>query len=256
MASGRVFSLFLRRGKTRANDLGSMTLGELVVAYATYPSVLLYAALAIGCAAGSVALGATQAPLRTLAALVTTLVLFPFFEYGVHRFILHSRLLYKSPLTADVWKRIHYDHHQDPNRLNVLFGSPSNTLLAVFAPSLPVGYLIGGWSAALAASSLALVLFAFYEFCHCVQHLNYTPRSAWLRRIKKHHMAHHFHNETGNFGITTSIVDRLVGTLYLDRETRPRSAHVHDLGYDEAEARRYPWVAARSRRAPDEASAG
>ena len=256
MASGRVFSLFLRRGKTRANDLGSMTLGELVVAYATYPSVLLYAALAIACAAGAVMQGAGQAPWRTLAALGATLVLFPFFEYAVHRFILHSRLLYKSPLTADVWKRIHYDHHQDPNRLNVLFGSPSNTLLAVFAPSLPVGYLIGGWSAALAASSLALVLFAFYEFCHCVQHLNYTPKSAWLRRIKKHHMAHHFHNETGNFGITTSIVDRMVGTLYLDRETRPRSAHVHDLGYDEAEARRYPWVAARSRRTPDEASVG
>ena len=53
MASDRVFSLFLRRGKTRANDLGRMTLGELVVAYATYPSVLLYAALAIAAAAGS-----------------------------------------------------------------------------------------------------------------------------------------------------------------------------------------------------------
>jgi sterol desaturase/sphingolipid hydroxylase (fatty acid hydroxylase superfamily) len=251
-----MFSLFLRRGKTRANDLGRMTLGELVVAYATYPSVLLYALLAIACAAGAVMLGAAQAPWRVLAALVATLVLFPFVEYGVHRFILHNRLLYKSPLTADVWKRIHYDHHQDPNRLNVLFGSPSNTLLAVFAPSLPIGYAIGGWSAALAASSLALVLFAFYEFCHCVQHLNYTPKSAWLRRIKKHHMAHHFHNETGNFGITSNIVDRMVGTLYLDRQTRPRSAHVYDLGYDEAEARRYPWVAARSRRTPDEASAG
>ena len=256
MASDRVFSLFLRRGKARANDLGRMTLGELVVAYATYPSVLLYAVLAIACAAGAVMLGAGQSPWRVLAALVATLVLFPFVEYVVHRFILHNRLLYKSPLTADVWKRIHYDHHQDPNRLNVLFGSPSNTLLAVFAPSLPIGYAIGGWSAALAASSLALVLFAFYEFCHCVQHLNYTPKSAWLRRIKKHHMAHHFHNETGNFGITSNIVDRMVGTLYLDRQTRPRSAHVYDLGYDEAEARRYPWVAARSRRTPDEASAG
>jgi len=250
MASDRVFSLFLRRGKTRANDLGRMTLGELVVAYATYPSVLLYAVLAIGCAVGSVLLGGLITWERTLTALAATLVLFPFFEYAAHRFILHNRALYKSPLTADVWKRIHYDHHQDPNRLDVLFGSPSNTLLAVFAPSLPVGWLIGGWSAALAAAALALVLFAFYEFCHCVQHLNFTPRSAWLRGIKKHHMAHHFHNETGNFGITSSLVDRLVGTHYEDRETRPRSPHVHDLGYDEAEAARYPWVAERSR-APD-----
>jgi sterol desaturase/sphingolipid hydroxylase (fatty acid hydroxylase superfamily) len=253
MASDRVFSLFFRRGKTRANDLGRMTLGELVVAYATYPSVLLYAALAIGCLVGAVLLGALALPVKTLLALGATLLIFPFYEYGLHRFVLHNRTLYKSPLTADVWKRIHYDHHQDPNRLDVLFGSPSNTLLAVFAPSLPVGYLIGGWSSALVAAALALVLFAFYEFCHCVQHLNYTPRSAWLRRIKKHHMAHHFHNETGNFGITSTFVDRLAGTHYKDRETRPRSPHIYDLGYDEAEAARYPWVAQRSRRAADKA---
>jgi sterol desaturase/sphingolipid hydroxylase (fatty acid hydroxylase superfamily) len=59
-------------------------------------------------------------------------------------------------------------------------------------------------------------------------------------------MAHHFHNETGNFGITTTFVDRLVGTLYQDRDERPRSPHVYDLGYDAAEAQRFPWVAARS----------
>ncbi len=255
MASDRVFSLFFRRGKTRTNDLGRMTLGELVVAYATYPTVLLYALLAIACVAGSVKLGAAREPVRIVAALAAAIILFPLLEYVVHRFILHNRALYKSPLTADVWKRIHYDHHQDPNRLDVLFGSPSNTLVAVFAPALPVGWLIGGWSAALAASAMALVLFAFYEFCHCVQHLNYTPKSAWLRRIKKHHMAHHFHNETGNFGITSNLVDRLVGTLYEDGASRPRSPHVYDLGYDAAEAARYPWVAERSRPATDKASA-
>jgi sterol desaturase/sphingolipid hydroxylase (fatty acid hydroxylase superfamily) len=256
MASDKVFSLFLRRGKTRANDLGRMTLGELVVAYATYPSVLLYALLALAAAAGAVGLGVHRAPLHLAATLAATLVIFPFYEYVLHRFVLHNRALYKSPLTADVWKRIHYDHHQDPNRLDVLFGSPSNTLIGVLAPTLPLGYAIGGFSCALAAVAMGLVLFAFYEFCHCVQHLNFTPRSAWLRRIKKHHMAHHFHNETGNFGITSTIVDRLVGSGYEDRETRPRSAHVYDLGYDEAEAARYPWVAERSQRPAEKPSAG
>ncbi len=86
-----------------------------------------------------------------------------------------------------------------------------------------------------------------------MQHLNYTPKSAWLRRIKKHHMAHHFHNETGNFGITSTFVDRLLGSHYADGRARPRSAHIYDLGYDEAEAARYPWVAERSRRASDPA---
>jgi sterol desaturase/sphingolipid hydroxylase (fatty acid hydroxylase superfamily) len=251
MASDRLFSLFFRRGKTRTNDLGQMSLKELAVAYATYPSVMFYAALFVAGAAGAVRFGALQTPWRTLAAVAAIVVIFPFYEYALHRFVLHNRALYKSPLTAAVWKRIHYDHHQDPNRLDVLFGSPSNTLLAVYGPSVPIGYAIGGLSGALACSAVAVAIFAFYEFCHCVQHLNYAPKSAWLRRIKKHHMAHHFHNETGNFGITSTFVDRLVGTLYQDREERPRSQHVYDLGYDADEARRFPWVAAKSGPARD-----
>jgi sterol desaturase/sphingolipid hydroxylase (fatty acid hydroxylase superfamily) len=254
MASDRLFSLFLRRGKTRTYDLGQMSLKELVVAYATYPSVIFYALLLIVCVWGSIRLGAPERPVRTLAAMFALLAIYPFYEYALHRFVLHNRALYKSPLTASVWKRIHYDHHQDPNRLDVLFGSPSNTLLAIFVPSIPIGYAINGWSGALACSAMGLGIFSFYEFCHCVQHLNFVPKNGWLRRIKKHHMAHHFHNETGNFGITTTFVDRMVGTLYSDGSERPRSAHVYDLGYDEAEARRFPWVAARSQPADETAA--
>ena len=243
MASGRLFSLFLRRQGARANDLGKMTLPELAVAYATYPSIIVYALLLVAALAVAVALGALLAPVRSLAAVVAAVVIYPFAEYALHRYVLHARWLYKNPVTADLWRRIHYDHHQDPNRLDVLFGSPSNTLPAIFGLSLPIGFLIGGWSAALVALATALALFMIYEFCHCVQHLNYIPKSAWLRQIKKNHMAHHFHNQTGNFGITTNIVDHLAGSYYGNAETRPRSPNTYDLGYDEDEARRYPWVA-------------
>jgi sterol desaturase/sphingolipid hydroxylase (fatty acid hydroxylase superfamily) len=255
MASDRLFSLFFRRGKTRTNDLGKMSLGELLAAYLTYPTVLLYAALVLGFAFVAVRLGALQAPLRTLAALGAVVLIYPFYEYALHRFVLHNRILYKHPFTASVWKRIHYDHHQDPSRLDVLFGHPSNTLPAILLPTMPIGLAIGGWSAAFAAGALACGLFAFYEFCHCVQHLNYIPDIAWLRRIKKHHMAHHFHNESGNFGITLTFVDRLFGTLYEDSQARPRSPYVYNLGYDEAEAARFPWVAEQSRPARDSSAA-
>jgi sterol desaturase/sphingolipid hydroxylase (fatty acid hydroxylase superfamily) len=63
-------------------------------------------------------------------------------------------------------------------------------------------------------------------------------------------MAHHFHNETGNFGITSTVIDRLVGSHYEDLRARPRSAHVNDLGYDDAEAARYPWVRQASAKLP------
>ncbi len=80
-----------------------------------------------------------------------------------------------------------------------------------------------------------LLIFAGYEFCHCVQHLPFTPRNRWLREIKKHHLAHHFHSEQGNFGITLDIWDRILGTGYDSPRAVPRSATTHNLGYDEAE---------------------
>ena len=246
MSTVRMFSLFLRRDGGRANDLGRMGLRELIVAYATYPTIIVYAVLCVACIVASVWLGALHAPLRTVAAIVAAVAIYPAVEYLLHRFVLHGRYLYKNPWTASLWKRIHYDHHQDPNRLDVLFGSLSNTLPTILLIGAPIGWLIGGPSAALAALATAFVIISVYEFCHCVQHLNYTPKSAWLRRIKTHHMAHHYHNETGNFGITSTFIDRLVGSLYSDASARPRSVHTYDLGYDEAEAARYPWVAQRS----------
>ena len=83
----------------------------------------------------------------------------------------------------------------------------------------------------------------FYEFCHCVQHLNHAPKSRYLQRIKRLHLAHHFHNETGNFGITNFLWDRVFGTYYDKAKQVPRSPTVFNLGYTSAEAERYPWVA-------------
>ncbi len=246
MTTGKSIPTMLRREGARANDLGAMSLRELVIAYVTWPSIVLYWVLCIACVAGAIWLGVLQTPLRALAAVGVGLLIYPIFEYAVHRYVLHNRWLYRNPLTADLWKRIHYDHHQDPNRLDVLFGSPTNTLPAIAAPCLLIGYAIGGWPTALLVFAVGLVLFSFYEFCHCVQHLTYTPKMAWLRKIKKNHMAHHFHSEQGNFGITTNVVDHLVGSFYENAEARPRSVHVYDLGYDEAEKQRYPWVAQRS----------
>jgi sterol desaturase/sphingolipid hydroxylase (fatty acid hydroxylase superfamily) len=83
----------------------------------------------------------------------------------------------------------------------------------------------------------------FYEFCHCIQHLSYKPKNAWLVAMKARHMAHHFHDESGNFGITNFVWDRLFGTFYERVERPERSATVFNLGYTEDVAAVYPWVA-------------
>lgn len=225
----------------RTHDLGRMSLAGLMKVFFTYPAVIVYAVLAA--VSGGLAIVLADAVWAPLLAAVMAGFVYPLVWYVLHRFVLHGRFLYKSRFTASVWKRIHFDHHQDPHDLKVLFGALYTTLPTVALVTLPLGWLIGGTASASAAFAGGLVATCFYEFCHCVEHLNHVPKWAFLRRIKRLHLAHHFHNETGNFGITNFMWDRLFGTLYGKPKDVPRSPTVFDLGYTTVEAERYPWVA-------------
>ncbi len=224
----------------RSYDLGRMSLGELWRAYLLYPAIQIYLVLAVG---GAVLAGtASHGWGRPLLAVLATLVAYPFAWYLIHRFVLHGRWLYRSEWTASLWKRIHFDHHQDPHRLEVLFGSPANTVPTMAAITLPIGGAIGGLGGAAAAFATGLLTTCAYEFCHCIQHLNYKPHSRLLQYMKQTHLLHHFHHEGGNYGIVSFLPDRLFDTYYADSRSRPRSPHVFNLGYDLEQAQRFPWV--------------
>jgi sterol desaturase/sphingolipid hydroxylase (fatty acid hydroxylase superfamily) len=226
--------------KTRTHNLSRMTLRELVPAYFSYPAIQTYIVLAAISIALAVHL-ATDA-LRLSVAVLLAVLVYPFVWYLLHRFVLHGRFLYRSRWTAAAWKRIHFDHHQDPNDLRVLFGALYTTLPTIAIVTVSIGWAIGGPAAAAAAFATGLVTTCFYEFCHCVQHLNYTPKSSFLQRIKRLHLAHHFHNESGNFGITSFLWDRVFATYYAKAKDVARSPTVFNIGYTAAEAARFPWV--------------
>lgn len=225
----------------RKHYLDRMTLGDLVRAYAAYPAIRAYALLAVVSAGFTVALWDGR-PLGVGLAMIIAALAYPLVWYGLHRFVLHGRYLYRSAHTARVWKRIHFDHHQDPNDLGVLFGALYTTLPTIAAVTLPIGWLVAGPAGSAAAFGTGMAVTCAYEFCHCIQHLAYAPKSRFLARIKKLHLLHHFHNEQGNYGITSFLWDRIFGSFYGAADARPRSATTFNLGYDEAEVARYPWV--------------
>lgn len=230
----------------REHHLDRMSLRELVVAYFQYPAIVAY--LALAAASVGVYIWSPAPLVPTLLAVGVAALVYPLAWYVIHRWILHSRWMFRFAPLASTWKRIHYDHHQDPNHLEVLFGALHTTLPTIAAVTIPVGYAIGSfWNAGLGGGAIALatglVTTCFYEFCHCIQHLAYKPKSKWLAEMKRKHMAHHFHDETGNFGITTFFWDKLFGTHY-DRAERPeKSPTVFNLGYTPEVAEKYPHVA-------------
>ncbi len=224
----------------RSHYLDRMTLRELWVAYFQYPAIIAYLTLSLVSVAVWFAYPASA--LQTIGAVVAVIAAYPLVWYALHRWVLHSNWMFKVPFLASTWKRIHYDHHQDPNHLEVLFGALHTTLPTIAAVTLPVGYGIGGVGGAAAALAAGLLTTCVYEFVHCIQHLAYKPKSKLIAEMKKRHMAHHFHDERGNYGITNYFWDRTLGTFY-DRPERPKkSPTVFNLGYTDEVAERYPWV--------------
>lgn len=225
----------------RSHYLNKMTLRELILAYFQYYAIQAYILLAL--VSGTVAVITAQSLWPNMAAAAIAVVLYPLAWYGIHRYVLHGLWMAKSPLTAKVWKRVHYDHHQDPHHLEVLFGALYTTLPTIVLVTVPAGYLIAGVSGAASALAAGLATTCVYEFCHCIQHLSYKPKNRWLKRMKQRHMEHHFHDERGNYGITNFFWDKLFGSYYERGERPEKSGTVFNLGYTPEMAARYPIVA-------------
>lgn len=229
--------------------LNRMTFEDLIRAYVTYPAIQAYAVLIVAALAFGIA--TTAAPLRFALATGIGALLFPIAWYLLHRFVLHGSWMYKSAAFAKLWKRVHYDHHRFPNDLSVLFGGLHTTLPTILIAAGPAGYLIDGWSGAAAAIAGTLLMTAFTEFMHAGEHLAFEPKSAFWKAIKQRHLAHHFHNEHGNYGIAEFFWDKLFGTFYAETADRPRSATARNLGYTSEMAEKYPLVKALSESEPE-----
>ncbi|MEO0400317.1 MAG: sterol desaturase family protein [Pseudomonadota bacterium] len=220
--------------------LNRMTFDDLVRAYVTYPAIQVYAALIIASLVGGAFLATSF--LGFALAFGLGAFLFPIAWYLLHRFVLHGSWMYKYPYFARLWKRVHYDHHRFPNDLAVLYGGLHTTLPTIVLVAGPVGWLISGAAGALGAIAGTLVMTCVTEFLHSGQHLAFEPKSQFWRVMKERHLAHHFHNENGNYGITEFVWDRIFGTFYPTTNDAPRTKTARNLGYDDEVAKKYPWV--------------
>ena len=83
----------------------------------------------------------------------------------------------------------------------------SGPLLALLlASSALLGLVLG-----VALTAGYAVTYAGYEHTHWRLH-HRPPRGPWGRFLRRHHFAHHFHDATGNHGVTSPLWDLLFGT--------------------------------------------
>ena len=228
----------------RSHYLDRMTLGQLVAAYFQHYTIVAYLSLSVVC----LAVFAVEPTVWWRAGLIVVVAsaVYPLVWHLLHQYVLHGRWLWRFKPLATTWKRIHYDHHQDPNHLEVLFGALHTTLPTIFIATASVGALIGGEGHRIGGAAIGfaagILTTCYYEFMHCIQHLAFKPRWKWVQHMKQRHNEHHYFDEDGNYGITNYAWDRLLGTYYEKKDRPKRSPTVFNLGYTEDVAVRYPWV--------------
>jgi len=168
---------------------------------------------------------------RDIVAVAAMLVIYPFGEWAIHVYLLHSEL-------DIVTTRSHMEHHADPQDLDLINFGPGEALaiLGLAAPvvvaltALLVAPLPGPLSLGPFVTELATayVLIAFYEWIHFLIHTSHVPRSRYYKRVWRNHRLHHFKNEHYWHGITNTFSDTVLRTNP-DQKTVPRSGTARTL---------------------------
>ena len=129
-------------------------------------------------------------------------------EYTLHRFIFHYHP------TSKIGQRIHFIfhgvHHDYPRDKKRLVMPPSASIplaalfyflfslifspvrLYAFFPGFLLGYLI-------------------YDMLHYAMH-HYNFKSGIMKRIKQHHMLHHYQDPNKGYGVSSSLWDIIMGS--------------------------------------------
>ena len=142
-------------------------------------------------------------PVSACGFVIAGLASYSWIEYAVHRWILHG------PFPAA--RRGHARHHGAPRAL-------ISTPLFVIMTAAVIVWLLGDLFLPRGVSALVVFgLYASYNYFALLHHVQHhrgaaLARVTYWRHLERHHHVHH-HQPIVNFGISTTIWDRLFGTF-------------------------------------------
>lgn len=140
----------------------------------------------------------------------TGVFLWTFLEYLLHRFLLHHQS--QNPLFAAVLDRLHRIHHHHPNDETQVC---IPLLLNVFFWSFwaGIGFMLGlVFPQALVFAGGLGAMMVWYDMVHYQTHYKEAKNPISLY-LKKHHLRHHFKDDSKRFGVTSPFWDVVFRTL-------------------------------------------
>lgn len=154
-----------------------------------------------------------------LISFVIGLLIWPFVEYALHRFMFHFKPKKTTPRMDRFLFLMHGVHHDEPRVKTRLVMPPvlSIPLAALFYGLfwLLVGKLIGAWYLVDGMFAGFLLGYVLYDMTHYVLH-HFSLKGKYAQALRRHHMAHHFKTHDARYGVTTWFWDLVFGTLPKD----------------------------------------
>lgn len=164
---------------------------------------------------------------RILLLFVAGMFTWTFFEYALHRFIFH--LVPHTEKGKRISYVIHGNHHHYPRDRQRLFMPPVPSLMIAsvffsimflalstkvysFFPGFMLGYLM-------------------YGTMHYAIHA-WNPPFKWMKPLWRNHHLHHYKNEHQGFGVSTTLWDRLFGTMFDLKKEKEDKEKVRELMFE------------------------
>jgi len=140
-----------------------------------------------------------------ILSLLAGIFIWSLVEYVMHRFVFHYHP------TSSWGKKLHFImhgvHHDYPNDEFRLVLPPSVSIpLAtgfwfLYKSFIPTEYLYGFFAAFIAG-------YLFYDISHYALH-HFNFKAKFWKKLKKHHMMHHYADATKGYGVSSSFWDKI-----------------------------------------------
>ena len=137
-----------------------------------------------------------------------------FFEYILHRFIFH--FISENEEAMKIIYVIHGNHHEYPRDRERLFMPPVPSIIlasVVFMLMYFVTHLFNASNYVFSFFPGFIVGYLMYGSMHYAIHA-WNPPYAWMKPLWRNHHLHHYKNEERGFGVSTTLWDRLFGTMF------------------------------------------
>jgi len=147
-----------------------------------------------------------------------------FFEYLAHRFIFHW--VSDNPRIQRIAYVLHGNHHHFPRDRQRLFMPPvPSIILATVIFSLQYLFLRSYTYMFFPGFMLGYLL---YGSMHYAIHA-WNPPFKWMKPLWRNHHLHHYKNEHQGFGVSTTIWDRVFGTMFDLKKEKEDKEKVKEL---------------------------